>query len=419
MRVLLVGSGGREHALAWKLSHSPLLDTLLIAPGNPGTATIGRNVPVDTENIALLVDTAQRERIDLVVVGPEAPLAQGLADACLAAGMRTFGPTAAAARIESSKVFAKDLMRRAGIPTATAHTFDDPAAAIAFARESRRAWVVKADGLASGKGVFVATDTATTVDAIAQLAGTRAGRQILLEERLDGPEVSVLALCDGERLLALPPAQDHKRLREGDQGPNTGGMGAYAPAAQLDAHDTQQIVDQLMLPVVQALAAAGTPFCGTLYCGAILTEHGPRVLEFNARFGDPEAQVVLPLVEGDLLAAMVACTEGRLRPDALGVRSGAAACVVLAAAGYPAAPRTGAAIAGLESISTPDVLVFHAGTGWDAGQLVVTGGRVLGVTGVGAQVTGALERAYAAIATIHFDGMQYRRDIGHQAVGQQ
>lgn len=416
LNVLLVGSGGREHALAWKLAQSPLLDTLFIAPGNPGIAQLGHIIPVDALHTAMLVDIARRERVGLVVIGPEAPLAAGLADACQAAGIPVFGPTAAAARIESSKAFAKDVMREAGIPTAAAHTFDDPAAALAFARASKQAWVVKTDGLAAGKGVVVPETAAETLEAIQAIGATFAGGRLLLEQRLSGPEVSLIALCDGTRIVPLAPAQDHKRLKDGDSGPNTGGMGAYAPAPQLRPEDIAEISRQVMLPAIQALAAAGTPFRGALYAGLMLTEHGPRVLEFNARFGDPETQVIMPLIEGDLLAALLACAgEGTLDPALLGWSRQAAACVVVAAAGYPEAPRRGDPIAGLESIDHPAVHVFHAGTAWEDGQLLTAGGRVLGVTGTGADLHTALAHAYAAIELIQFDGMQYRRDIGAQA----
>ncbi|GAB4210636.1 MAG: phosphoribosylamine--glycine ligase [Roseiflexaceae bacterium] len=414
MNVLLVGSGGREHALAWKLAQSPLLTELLIAPGNPGTALHGRNIPVNAEAIPLLIDVARQERVGLVVVGPEAPLAQGLADACAQAGIPVFGPSAAAARIESSKAFAKELMLRANVPTAEAHIFNDAAAAAAFARASDRVWVIKADGLASGKGVIVPDSPEATVAAIGQIGAMGLGGRLLLEQRLSGPEVSVIALCDGERLLPLPPARDHKRLRDGDQGPNTGGMGAVAPAV-LDEEIYRLIVDRLMLPVVGALREAGTPFRGALYAGVMLTEQGPRILEFNARFGDPETQAILPLLHGDLLAALLACAEGRLEPGMLSWGQGAAACVVLASHGYPEAPRRGDPINGLELIEAPGTLVFHAGTAWEGQRLVTSGGRVLGVTGLGDDLDAALARAYAAAGTIAFDGVQLRRDIGRTA----
>jgi phosphoribosylamine--glycine ligase len=412
--VLIVGSGGREHALAWKIAQSPQLSELFIAPGNPGTAQIGRNIPVDPMSPGLVVDVAWRERIDLVVIGPEAPLAAGLTDACLAAGLRVFGPTAAAARIESSKSFAKRLMLDAGVPTAHAHTFSSAADAANFVRQSKQAWVVKADGLAAGKGVIVPDDIAATLAAIEQVGASAAGHSIVLEERLYGEEISLLALCDGRELLVLPPARDHKRLLDGDQGPNTGGMGAVAPIA-LDEQDLAMIVEGAMRPVVRALAAAGTPFHGALYAGLMLTEHGPRVLEFNARFGDPETQVILPLVEGDLLAALAACAQpghAMLAPDMLGRRPGAAACIVMAAAGYPEAPRRGDAIQGVETLQFDDVIVFQAGTEWSDGRIVTGGGRVLGVTGLGHDLRAAVDVAYAAVEYIQFEGAQFRRDIG-------
>ncbi|HEU5016216.1 MAG TPA: phosphoribosylamine--glycine ligase, partial [Roseiflexaceae bacterium] len=300
-----------------------------------------------------------------------------------------------------------------GVPTAVSHTFDDVAATQAFVRDHGTAWVVKADGLASGKGVIVAESMDETLAAIAQLGALGAGQRLLLEERLSGPEVSLIALCDGERALPLPLAQDHKRLLDGNHGPNTGGMGAYAPAPHLDEEAVQQIMDTIMLPTVRALAAHGIPFRGALYAGLMLTEDGPKVLEFNARFGDPETQAIMPLLEGDLLAALLACAEGRLQPDMLGVSEGAAACIVLAAPGYPDAPRTGDMISGIEAADEPGALVFHAGTDWQNGQFVTAGGRVLGVTGMGRTLDAALNRAYEVVSVIHFEGMQFRRDIGN------
>jgi phosphoribosylamine---glycine ligase len=412
MNVLLVGSGGREHALAWKLAQSPLLDRLLIAPGSPGTGAIGHNVPVSVDSHALLLDIARREHVGLVVIGPEAPLAAGLTDLLAEAGILVFGPSARAAQIESSKIFAKRIMDQAGIPCAQSHAFDDQSEAVNFARASNMPWVVKADGLAAGKGVIVAESVDDTVAAIAQLMATQAGRRVLLEQRLVGEEVSVLALCDGTTLLPLPPARDHKRLRDGDIGPNTGGMGAYAPA-DLDAETFTYIVDHLMLPAVRAMAANNQPFCGALYAGVMLTADGPHILEFNARFGDPETQVIMPLIEGDLLAALLACAEGRLQPDMLSWSAGSATCVVLASAGYPAAPRTGDVIFGIESAAEePGALLFHAGTDWADGALVTAGGRVLCVTGLGRTRPAALARAYEVVENIRFDGMQFRRDIG-------
>jgi phosphoribosylamine--glycine ligase len=412
MNVLIIGSGGREHALAWKLAQSPDIQDLLIAPGNAGTSRHGRNVPVNADQPDLLLEIARHANVDLVVIGPEAPLVAGLADRFAAAGIAVFGPSAAAAQIEGSKIFAKELMQEAGVPTAAAHSFENAADAIEFARLSGRRWVVKADGLAAGKGVIVPESAAATLAAIEEVMATAAGRRVLLEELLEGEEVSVLALCDGERLLPLPPARDHKRLRDGDQGPNTGGMGAFAPA-DLDEETFEAIVGEMMLPVVRTLAARGTPFRGALYAGVMLTASGPRILEFNARFGDPETQVILPLLEGDFLAALAACAAGKLGDIQLGWARRDAACVVLAAAGYPAAPRANDPIRGLESVAElADVLVFHAGTAWENSEVVTAGGRVLCVAGLGASRAAALSRAYEAIDVLSFDGMQFRSDIG-------
>jgi phosphoribosylamine---glycine ligase len=412
MNVLLIGGGGREHALAWKIAQSPQFKKLLTLPGNPGTARHGLNVPFPLTDFDAVVDLAQREAIDLVVVGPDNPLAEGLVDRCAAAGIAAFGPTAAAARIESSKSFAKEIMAEAGVPTAAAHVFDDPAAALAFVEQSGQPWVVKADGLALGKGVVVATDVEASKEAIAQLSGLPGGKRLLLEERLSGPEVSILAFCDGNRLLPLPPARDYKRLLENNEGPNTGGMGVVAPVDEVTPELHEQIVTTCMQPVVDALARRGTPFKGVLYAGVMLTAQGPRILEFNARFGDPEAQVVLPLVEGDILAVMMACVEGKLQPELLRRRKGAAVCVVLCAEGYPGKPRKGDPIRGVEAHDDAKVLIFHAGTALQSTGLTTAGGRVLGVTGLGATTKQARERAYDAVKRIAFAGMHFRKDIG-------
>jgi phosphoribosylamine--glycine ligase len=413
MKVLLIGSGGREHALAWKIARSPLLSELLIAPGNPGTAAHGRNVAVPVTDFAGIVALAQQATIDLVVVGPDNPLADGLVDRLQAAGVPAFGPTAAAARIEGSKAFAKAIMAEAGVPTAETHVFETPAAAASFAQESGRAWVVKADGLALGKGVIVAEDLADTLAAIEQLGATSAGRRLLLEERLVGREVSLLALCDGERLAVLPPARDYKRLLDGDAGPNTGGMGVFAPVDEVSPALLEEMVERCMRPVLRVLAGRGTPFRGVLYGGLILTTDGPKVLEYNARFGDPETQVVLPLIDGDLLAAMRDCALGRLDPQQLRVLPGYAVCVVLAATGYPQTPRRGDPITGLEQAAAdPDLLVFQAGTAQGVDELQTNGGRVLGVTGLGATLEAARTKAYAGVSRIDFAERHYRHDIG-------
>lgn len=414
MNVLLIGSGGREHALAWRLAQSPRLGKLLIVPGNTGTGHYGQNVPFPLNDFDALVDLADREDIGLVVVGPEDPLSAGIADRFVEAGIPVFGPTAAAAQLEASKAFAKEIMAEAGVPTAAAHVFASAEEAAAFARESGRAWVVKADGLAQGKGVVVADSLEETLEAIRQLGATGAGNRLLLEERLQGREVSLLALCDGERMLALPPARDHKRLLDGDQGPNTGGMGVVAPADDVSPALFDQIVERCMQPVLRTMAARGTPFRGVLYGGIILTEQGPKVLEYNCRFGDPEAQALLPLVEGDLLEALYGCATGALVPDQLRRRKGYAVCVVLCAAGYPAKPRRGDPIRGVEALDDNKVLVFHAGTALGPSGLCTNGGRVLGVTGLGANLRAARERAYEAAEHISFAGKHFRSDIGKE-----
>ncbi len=414
MNVLLIGAGGREHAFAWKIAQSPHFARLLCVPGNTGTGSYGQNVPFPLSDFEALVDLAQREAIDLVVVGPDNPLGDGIVDAFQAAGVPAFGPTAAAARIESSKAFAKEVMAATGVPTASAHVFERPADAEAFARASGRPWVVKADGLALGKGVVVPDDLPETLAAIAQLGATPAGHRLLLEERLYGREVSVLALCDGQRLLPLPTARDHKRLGEGDTGPNTGGMGVVAPVDEVSPALLDQIVASCMQPVVNELARRGTPFRGVLYAGIILTADGPKVLEYNARFGDPEAQAVLPLIEGDFLEVLYDCAVGNLRPEKLRRRKGYAVCVVLCAEGYPGKPRKGDPIRGVEAIDDDKVLVFHAGTAIGPNGLCTAGGRVLGVTGLGSTLARARARAYEAAERIRFDGKHYRRDIGKE-----
>ncbi len=414
MNVLLIGSGGREHALAWKIAQSRHFTRLLSVPGNTGTGQYGQNVPFPLSDFDAIVDLAQRERIDLLVVGPDNPLADGIVDVFKAAGIPAFGPTAAAARIESSKSFAKEIMAARGVPTAEAMIFDSPVEASAFAQQSGRPWVVKADGLALGKGVVVADDVEGTLAAIARLSATRAGRRLLLEERLEGREVSVHALCDGEHLLVLPTARDHKRFGEGDTGPNTGGMGVIAPVDEVSPAVLDQIVNTCMQPVVDELAARGTPFRGLLYAGVILTRDGPKILEFNARFGDPEAQAILPLLEGDVLEVFYDCAVGQLHPEKLRKRKGYAVCVVLCAQGYPGKPRVGDPIRGVEAIDDEQVLIFHAGTAIGPAGLCTAGGRVIGVTGLGATLARARARAYEIAERVAFEGKYFRRDIGKE-----
>lgn len=419
MKVLVVGGGGREHALVWKISQSPRVEKVFCAPGNAGIAQHAVCINVKAEDIAGLLSFARSEGIDLTVVGPEAPLAAGIVDAFEAAGLRIFGPRQAAARLEASKVFSKELMRKYGVPTAEAAIFASPEAAKRYVWERGGPCVVKAEGLAAGKGVVVADDPAAAEEAIRLIMEERAfgaaGERVLVEERLTGQEASVLAFTDGELVLPLLPAQDHKPVFDGDKGPNTGGMGAYAPAPVVTPALLKQIEAEILLPTVRGLRAEGIIYKGVLYAGLMLTPAGPRVLEFNVRFGDPETQPLLYLLQSDLVAVMEAVLEGRLAEVKLDWYPGAAVCVVLAAEGYPGSYRKGDVIEGLEDLP-PDVMVFHAGTAYADGKLVTAGGRVLGVTARGPDVRAAITRAYEAVGRIRFAGMHYRRDIGQKAL---
>ncbi len=414
MKVLLVGHGGREAALAWRLARSPQLEVLAVTGENPSWANLARVRPVS--GVDALVDEARRLKADLVVVGPEAPLAEGLADALAAAGIPCFGPTRAAARLETSKAFAKEVMAEAGVPTAGALTVDrDDPASVARARErlDRGRVVVKVDGLAAGKGVFVCHTPDEARAALDEAWSGRFGeaaRHLLLEDLLEGPEVSVFGLSDGGRVVALPSSQDHKALLDGGRGPNTGGMGAYAPCDLLDPQATERILDQVHRPVIRAMAARGTPFRGVLYAGLMLTGDGPRVLEFNVRFGDPECQPLMVLWADDILPWLLGAATGRLPSGAPRFRDGAACCVVVASRGYPRSSEKGVVIE--EPAPTREVVVFHAGTrrGED-GLLRTAGGRVLGVTAFGPDVAAARSRAYEAVQGWRFDGSQIRTDI--------
>jgi len=419
MRLLLVGSGGREHALGWKLSASPLCERLLVAPGNPGIATLPKVtcIPIAAEAVAELVAIAVAERIDLVICGPEVALCAGLGDAMRAAAIPFFGPSRAAAEIEGSKVFAKRLMQEAGVPTAAFGVFDDLSAAEAFIEAQQGQVVVKADGLCAGKGVVVAvTKEEAKAAARGMLTGRdfgEAGARVVIEERLQGREVTMMALCDGRRLALLASSEDHKAVRDGDQGPNTGGMGTISPSPLVDEALAQRILETLFVPTLRALTASGRPFQGVLYGGLMLTpDRGPMVIEWNCRFGDPETQSVLMRFDEDLLPWLVGAAAGAMPPGSPRVRPGVAVCVVLASAGYPASPRLGDAIAGLPN-PADDLAVFQAGTRAAAdGRLLTAGGRVLGVTASGPDLAAARTRAYAAIEKIHFEGMHFRRDIG-------
>jgi phosphoribosylamine---glycine ligase len=415
--VLVVGSGGREHALAWKLAQSPLVTELFVAPGNAGTAGVGTNVAIAAEDVTGLLAFARKQQIGLTVVGPEGPLAAGIVDAFQEAGLRVFGPMEAAARLEASKAFAKRFMQGVGIPTGAAQILTSYGEALATLREMPEdsGVVVKASGLAAGKGVIVCDTRAEAEAALALIMQERAfgaaGDEVLIEARLSGPEVSLLALCDGRTAVALPAARDHKRVYDHDQGPNTGGMGAFAPAPDVDAALVEQIMETVIRPALRGMAARRTPYVGVLYAGLMLTAEGPKVLEFNCRFGDPETQVIVPMLDSDLAAIMVACTEGRLAAEMVQVKGGAAATVVMAAPGYPGEYPKGLPISGLDAV--PDeAIVFHAGTKALDGQIVSSGGRVLAVSALGEDVASAVARAYAGADRIHFEGAHFRRDIG-------
>ncbi len=402
MKVLLIGAGGREHALAWKLSQSTRLTELHAAPGNPGIARLGECHPVRAEDAEGLLDLAHALEADLVVVGPEAPLVAGVADELRHAGIAVFGPGKEAARIEGSKSFAKEVMRAAGIPTAETMSV------------ARAPCVVKADGLAAGKGVFVCRDRVELDTALREVA--RLGDTWLVEELLGGDEVSVFALASGQHTTVLPAAQDYKRAFDDDQGPNTGGMGAYSPVVGLDEHAAEELIDTIHLPVLHELAARGTPFVGVLFAGMMLTDAGPKVLEFNCRLGDPEAQVLLPRLEGDLLGAMAGAAAGDAASSPLAVSDDAAVTVVIAASDYPAQGDSGTPIEGIEDAEAEGALVFQAGTAIHKGRVVTNGGRVLSVTGLGPSLEEARERAYEACGRISFEGMRFRRDIAARAV---
>jgi phosphoribosylamine--glycine ligase len=423
-RILVVGSGAREHALVWALSRnvrSPSSATLFAAPGNPGIARLAPVVDLPATDVAAIANWAATNTMDFVIVGPEAPLALGLADLLTARGIPVFGPSQAAAVIESSKVFAKEFMRRHNIPTAPFAVFREIDEALAFARRAAYPLVVKADGLAAGKGVRVCAASAAAEEALRAMlvdgAFGAAGGSVVVEEFLAGEELSVIALVDGERIAMLPPARDYKRLHDGNRGPNTGGMGSFAPVAALDPDLLDRVRETILEPTVAGLRAEGRPYCGALYAGLMLTADGPMALEFNCRFGDPETQVLLPLLDLDLAGVLYACATGQLDPDAIVTRPGAAVCVVLAAAGYPDNPRPGDPISGIAAAEATGALVFQAGTARRDGQLVTSGGRVLSVVGSGADLPQAAACAYAAVDLIEFAGMQVRRDITLESSG--
>jgi phosphoribosylamine--glycine ligase len=421
MKVLILGSGGREHALAWAVKRSERVTEVVCAPGNGGIAQIARCVPVDLKDVDAMVRVAEAEQPGLIIVGPEVPLSLGIVDALQARGLRVFGPTKAAAMLESSKGFAKRFLQRHKIPTAN-YAICTTAAELEKAIEIFHApMVIKADGLAAGKGVIICQSRRTALEAAQDLfTGKLLGEttpQVIVEEFLEGDEISFLCLSDGKHVTPLAPAQDHKCIGEGDTGPNTGGMGVYSTDEMLDAGMKEWILRHIAIPTVRGMAEEDTPFVGVLYCGLMMTARGPQVLEFNARFGDPETQAILMRLESDLVEALEACIDGRLSETELRWTPGASACVIASSAGYPGSYKTGLPITGLAAAAhLPDVQVFHSGSAQVDNQLLTAGGRVLGVTAVAPSLQEALARAYQAMAEIHFDGMYFRRDIGHRAL---
>lgn len=421
MRILVVGSGGREHALCWAIAASPLVDALYCAPGNAGIAREATCVPIPVDDLDGIVAFAHDERIDFVVVGPEGPLVAGLVDKLDAAGIKAFGPNAAAAVLEGSKAFTKDFCTRHGIPTAAYGRFTEAEAAKAYIRQQGAPIVVKADGLAAGKGVIIAEtvdDALAAVDAMmADKAFGDAGAEIVVEEFMTGEEASFFALADGESVLALAGAQDHKRVGDGDTGPNTGGMGAYSPAPVVDEAMAGRIMAEIVRPTVAGMKAEGRTFKGVLFAGLMITAEGPKLIEYNVRFGDPETQALMLRLKSDLLPALIAVADGQLAHVDLRWRDEFALCVVMAATGYPGSYAKNTEISGTDEAETDDVVVFHAGTARDGdGRLLATGGRVLGVTAVGVDAAEARKRAYAAVDGIHWPDGFCRRDIGWRAL---
>ncbi|MFN3672910.1 MAG: phosphoribosylamine--glycine ligase [Bosea sp. (in: a-proteobacteria)] len=420
MNILLIGSGGREHALAWAISGSPLCDRLYIAPGNPGTAQCGENVVLDLADHAAIVGFCRLQGVGLVVVGPEGPLVDGIVDSLAAAGVKAFGPSKAAARLEGSKSFTKELCDECGIPTAAFGRFDSAAAAKAYVAAQGAPIVIKADGLAAGKGVVMAQTRDEANDAIDMMfAGGlgAAGSEVVIEEWMIGEEASFFALSDGTHALALASAQDHKRVGDGDTGPNTGGMGAYSPAPVITPALQERVMTEIIAPTLTGMARRGTPFKGVLYAGLMITAQGPKLIEYNVRFGDPECEVLMPRLRSDIVPALLACCDGVLGNVDLRWSDDVALTVVMAAKGYPAEPETGSAIKGIEKAAAlEDVLVFHAGTKQSATDLVASGGRVLNIVGLGKTVREAQAKAYRGVDLIDWPGGFCRRDIGWQAV---
>jgi len=421
MKVLVIGSGGREHALAWAIARDPRVTTIYCAPGNAGTVAIAKNVNIAATSLTELLDFAEQNGVDFTVVGPEAPLCDGIVDIFRERGLRIFGPSRSAARIEGSKAFAKRFLGRWGIPTAQSREFSNVKEAVNYVGNLCYPVVIKADGLSAGKGVVIVhqPEEARNVLHSMMVGGAfgSAGNTVIIEEYLEGEEASILAITDGTRYHCLAPSQDHKRALDGDQGPNTGGMGAYAPAPVVADWMMRRVEEEILIPTIRGMREDGNPYRGVLYVGLMVTKNGPKVLEFNCRFGDPETQAVLPVYDGKLLEVMEAAAEGQL-PDLppVTVPNRSAVCVVLTAGGYPGAYEKGKAIRGLDRIEGDDLLVFHAGTAIRDGQIVTSGGRVLNVVGLGDSLQQGVERAYRAAEAISFEGMYYRKDIANRAL---
>ena len=421
MKVLVVGGGGREHALIYKIAQSSLVEQIYCAPGNPGIAELAECVHIGAEEIDALCAFAQAEKIDLTVVGPEVPLTMGIVDTFQAAGLEIFGPNKAAAQIEGSKGFSKDLMVRYNIPTAAYRSFTEHTAAVAYIREQGAPIVVKADGLAAGKGVFVAMSEEQAITAVDNIMLDKlfgsAGSSVVIEEFMEGEEASFFAFTDGKNILPLASSQDHKRVNDGDEGPNTGGMGAYSPAPVVTAELYDEIVETIVKPTIAGMAADGCPYSGILYVGLMIKNGQPRVVEYNARFGDPEAQPLLMRMKSDIVPVLQACARGELQQDSIDWHDMSAVCVVMASGGYPAHFAKGFAIKGLNAAAQmEDLMVFHAGTALKEGKIVNNGGRVLGVTGLGNTVKSAIDKAYAGVDKISWDGVHFRKDIGARAL---
>ena len=421
MKVLVIGSGGREHALVWKISQSKHVSKIYCAPGNAGIAKIAECIPVQATDIQALLSFAKSEGIDLTVVGPEAPLILGVTDAFRAYGLRIFGPTKAAAQIEGSKIFAKSILQKYNIPTADASIFTDVATASRYVREKGTPVVVKADGLAAGKGVIVACTEKEAIDSLNMLMTDKtfgeAGERVIIEEYLEGEEVSFLVFTDGSTILPIPLSKDHKRAFDGDKGPNTGGMGAYSPVPTVSEEMFNRIIRDIVKPAIKALEQEGCRYEGVLYTGLMITKNGPKVLEFNCRFGDPEAQPILMRLDSDIVEIFESVVDKRLETTTVRWNDKAAVCIVIASGGYPDKYQKGREISGLKDIeSIKDVMVFHAGSAKYDDQIVTSGGRVLGVSALGKDIGEAIDKAYQAVGKIHFDGMQFRKDIGKRMV---